>query len=116
MNLNLYENIDIDRTKTWVNPTYKKLYSKQIKQCSMFTILKRYNPKEKCNDYFLVVSNKGDNDHRWDAVTITRSGIVKINLSNYWNLLPFFNKHSEFNVLIEKVEEDEDGIIYYLDI
>lgn len=116
MNLNIYEKIDIDKTKTWVNCTYKNLYSKEIRRYSMFTILKRYNPKEKCVDYFLVVSDNGDSEHKWDCITFTKSGILKINLFNYWHLLPFANKQGEFNVIIDKVEEDEDGAIYYLDI
>ena len=82
MNLNIYEKIDIDKTKTWVNCTYKNLYSKEIKHYSMFTILKRYNPKEKCVDYFLVVSDSGDSEHKWDCITFTKSGILKINLFN----------------------------------
>ena len=116
MNLNIYETLDIDRTKTWVDPNYKKLYSKEIKHYAMFTILKRYNPKENCYEFFLVLSDKGDDEHIWDAITLTRSGIVKVNLTNYWKLLPFSNQRKEFNVVIEKVEEDDDGVIYYLDI
>lgn len=116
MNLNLYETIDIDRTKTWVDATFKNFYSKEIEQYAMFTILKRYNPKEKCLDYFLVVTNKGDNKHKWDCITTTKSGIVKINLRSYWHFLPFNNKTGEFNIIIEKIDEDEEGVIYYLDI
>ena len=116
MNLDLYERIDINRLKTWVNCVRKKLYSKEIERYAMFTILKRYNPKENCTDYFLVLSNSGDNTHKWDCITLTKSGIVKINLANYWHLLPFAGKKGEFNVIVEKLEEDEDGIIYYLDI
>lgn len=116
MNLNIYEKVEINRTKTWVDPKYKKLYSREIENYSMFTILKRYNPKEKCTDYFLVVSKTGDNEHRWDCVTTTRSGIVKINLVNYWHLLPFQFNQKEFELIIEKVEEDETGVVYYLDI
>ena len=116
MNLNIYETLDIDRTKSWVNPVYKKLYSKEIEQYSMFTILKRYNPKEKCTEYFLVLSNIGDNAHKWDCITATKGGIIKINLVNYWNFLPFRNKNREFSIILEKVEEDEEGAVYYLDI
>lgn len=115
MNLNLYDNIEIDKNKTWVDPAYKKLYSKEMERYAMFTVLKRYNPKDRCFDYFLALSNTGDKEHHWDCVTLTRSGIVKINLARYWHLLPF-TKCAEFNVIIEEVEHDEDGIIYYLDI
>ena len=116
MNLNLYEKVDINRNKTWVDPVYKNLYSKELEDFSIFTILKRYNPKDRCTDYFLCLTNNPDINHKWDCVTKTKGGTTKIRLFNFWNLLPFQNKRKEFDIVISKVEEDEEGVIYYLDI
>lgn len=116
MNLNIYDKVEISYNKTWINKYYKKLYSREIPYYSAYTILTRYNPKDRCNDIFLVVTNKPDDEHLWNSVTETKSGITKINLSPYWRILNMMNKPNEFEVDIEKVDSDEDGAIYYLDI
>lgn len=116
MNLNLYEDVNVDRNKTWIDPVYKKLYSKEIPYYSVYTILKRFNPTEKRNDFFLVLTNKPDDVHSWYGVTQTRNGIIKINLNTIWNSLPIKDRKSIIGINIECKDSDEDGIIYYLDI
>ena len=116
MNLNIYEKVEINRTKTWVDPKYKKLYSRELDLYPLFTILKRYNPTDKCIDYFLCLTREGDSEHKWDCVTRTKTGITKINLSSCWHLLPFKDRLTEFEIIIEEVDRDETGVVYYLDI
>lgn len=116
MNLNNYDNVETVCGKTWIDPTYKYLYSKEIKYHSSYTILQRYNKKENCYDFFLVLSNNPDNSHLWNCVTRTKSGTIKINLNHVWHVLPIKNNINEFDVNIKEVDKDDESVIYYLDI
>lgn len=116
MNLNLYDKVEIPYDKTWIDTYYKRLYSREMPKYNAYTIMTRYNPRERCNDIFLALTNNMDNTHIWHSTMQTRSGILKINLAPYWHILNMTNKPREFEVNIEKVDEDEDGAIYYLDI
>ena len=116
MNLNIYDKIEVSHDKTWIDKRYKKLYSKEIPRYSSYTILTRYNTRDKCNDIFLVVTNDPDDSHLWHSILQTKSGIVKINLASYWHILNMTTKPDEFEISIEKVDSDDNGAVYYLDI
>lgn len=116
MNLNCYDKVEIPYDKTWIDTYYKRLYSREIPKYNAYAIMTRYNPKERCNDIFLVLTNNPDDNHVWYSTMQTKTGILKINLVPYWHILNMASKPRECEVSIEKVEEDEEGVIYYLDI
>ncbi len=116
MNLNIYNKVEIPYDKTWIDKYYKRLYSREIPKRNAYAIMTRYNPKQKCTDIFLVLTDKPDEAHIWHSTFQTRTGILKINLAPYWHTLHVDNQPREFEVNIEKVDEDENGAIYYLDI
>lgn len=116
VNLNIYDKVEVSHNRTWIEKVYKKLYSREIPHYSAYTILRRFNPKDRCYDIFLVVTSAPDSEHLWNCITETKSGIIKINLSPYWHILNMTTKPDEFEVVIDKVDEDENTIVYYLDI
>ena len=116
VNLNIYDKVGASCDKTWIDPMYQCLYSREIEKYSAYTIVRRYNKSYKGYDYYLVLSNTPDNNHVWNSVFVTNDGIIKIRLSHIWNNLPYSKKNKQFDVPISQVDKDENEVVYYLDI
>lgn len=116
VNLNIYDKVGAQCNKTWIDPTYKCLYSREIPKYTAYTILKRYNSSYRGYDYYLVLSNNPDSNHIWNTVVTTNSGILKFRLTSIWHMLPCRNKTEQFDIPISEVDKDENEVVYYLDI
>lgn len=114
INLNAYDSVQIIN-KTWIDDKYKKLYSKVIPYKVFFTLLRRYNTKDKVYDYYLLISDKTDNAHVWDTA-INNKTYVKYNIEPYWNILPTHKLRGVTEINIELVDSDDESQLYYLDI
>ena len=83
MNLNAYDNVNDSATlKTWIDPYYRKLYSREIKFYPFFTMLKRYNDKIKRDEFYLCLSAETDDGHDWRS-TAHYNNSVKVDLSEF---------------------------------
>jgi len=115
INLNEYDNIN-DNHVNWVDPRFHTLYSTEIKRKSFFTIVKRYDNVNKNTDYYLVMFDTPNKRYEIGTTYRTASGLVKIPLTKFWNKLPFSNMKSITDIVIELKDEDDESIVYYLDI
>lgn len=116
INLNAYDKIEVNyNNKTWVNPVYKKLYSKQIEFKPYYAFLERYSSSTKTYDYYIIFSNVQYDDVNWHS-TNTRKGTIMLNIGSIWNKTKLRDIRKIEFIDLEKVEEDKDSIIYYLNI
>lgn len=117
INLNAYDSVEPNfYNATWVNPYYKRLYSKEIEYKYYYSLFKRYNTNNRRYDYYLFMTNKHRTDIVLYSTMLSKDKTIKINLSPIWNDTNLNNIKQESRINFEKVEEDEDGCLYYLDI
>lgn len=116
MNLNAYDNVDESIVNnTWINPLYRKLYSREIKYYPHYCLLKRYNDKLAKDEYFLCLSNNIDKNHAWH--TTERNGnSVKVHLDEIWNKSSLKHINDTIYVSVDKVDDEPDLVIYCLNI
>ena len=114
INLKLYDTI-VDVHKTWISPRYKNLYSKVIKYKPFYTILKRYNALDRCNDFYLVISENLASGYRWFS-TIKNSSYIKLDLTPFWKEINKFTTKEDIEINIELDDKDEETEIYRLDM
>lgn len=116
MNLSAYDAVENDVfADTWINPTYKKLYSRSIKYYPYYAFLKKYNKNTKSNDYYVAML-KNTNSHVQCRSTIMNNKVIKLDLSPIWSTSYLCTFKQRTAIFIEEVEKNEDGVIYYLDI
>ena len=118
MNLNAYDNIteQVDKQKTWYNPKYHRLYSREIERHRNYNFFKRWNEQANRNDYFIAFSDVlPDKDFR--IVPTDNYGRIKL-------IVPkevvedsiLYDTTKEVNVEIELVDVQVDGKVYRLNI
>lgn len=116
MNLSAYDAVENNTfTNTWINPTYKKLYSRTIEYYPYYAFLKKYNNKTKSNDFYLVMLND-INTHVQCRSVIINNKVIKIDLSPIWFTSSLCKIKERTSISIEEIEKNKDGIIYYLDV
>ena len=114
MNFNAYDNVDESIVnKTRIDPYYRKLYSREIKFYPYYTILKRFNAKINKDEYYLALSNETDDGHDWRSTSHYNEGI-KISLTEVWNKTPLKSLTSTTYIITDKVQEDNDSVVYRL--
>lgn len=118
MNLNAYDNIKekIDKTKTWVDIRKKTLLSREIKYRPYVSLLKRYNPKLRVNEYFIALLLNPPSNRNSSRPIKDNFGRIKIRLGTIWNETNLKELDEDSNINIEFVEQEEDGEIYRLDV
>lgn len=114
MNLNAYDNVnDSAILKTWIDPYYKKLYSREMKFYPYYTMLKRYNDKVKRDEYYICLSAETDDGHDWRS-TEHYNNSVKVNLSEFWYNSSLKNVAAKTYIIIDKDYEDNNSVVYRL--
>lgn len=117
MNLNAYDAVEIDvsSNSNWVNPLYKKLYSKDIEFHPYYTFLKKYNSKTKSNDYFIAMLDD-TNSHAQCRSVVIKNNVINLNLAPIWFISSLCKLKERTFISVEEVERNKDGVIYYLDV
>lgn len=116
MNLSAYDAVENDVfADTWINPTYKKLYSRKIEYHPYYAFLKKYNKNTKSNDYYIVMLNN-TNSHVQCRSVVINNKVIKLDLSPIWFTSSLCNLKQRTTISIEEVERNKDGVIYYLDV
>lgn len=117
MNLNAYDAVEIKCTMgSWINPTYKRLYSKDIEYHPYCIFLKRYNNKLKIVDYFIAMVDEPSLTAESHGVVRDKDNVIKIDLSPIWNITSLRNIKERTLISLELKEKSNDGVVYYLDI
>ena len=117
LNLNPYDKVENQfNNKTWINPKYKKLYSKEIEFKPYYSFLQRYNKNSNTYDYYVIFSNVQYDDINWHSTTTNKNKAITINLSSIWNKSTLNRIKTPESISLIKKEEDKDSVIYYIDV
>lgn len=116
MNLAAYDGIkNIDYSKSWIDPRFRKLYSMEIPYYNFYSFLTRYNSNLKMNEYYIVMHNDINSELKIYP-TISRRKVIKINLKDIWNRLFITVPKTTMNITLEVDDIQEDCIIYFINI
>lgn len=116
MNLAAYDGIkNIDYSKSWIDPRFRKLYSMEIPYYNFYSFLTRYNGNLKMNEYYIVMHNDINSELKIYP-TISRRKVIKIDLKDIWNRLFITVPKTITNVTLEVDDIQEDCIIYFINI
>lgn len=116
MNLNAYDDIieKVDKTKTWVDIKNKTILSREIKYRPYVSLLKRYNIKSKCYEYYIaLLLNRPLNKTSFRTLK-DNYGRVKIRVGQIWAETSLNKLNKDNNIDIKFIEQQEDGEIYRL--
>lgn len=116
MNLNAYDIVEEINMGTYVDPCYRCLYSDKIKFKQYYYFFSRFNSKNKCTDYFIYLSDKDVPNSVKHSSSLNKQGLIRIKLSPIWKDNALTSLTEQTKISIELIEEDNDGIMYYLDI
>lgn len=116
MNLNAYDPVETNCTKSWINPRYKRLYSKELEYHPYYAFYKRYNTKYKYYDYYIALLDEPVSDVEYHGLVRDNKGVVKIDLTPIWYNTSLKDLKETINVSLELKEKCIDGLLYYLDI
>ena len=115
MNLSAYDVVKgINRNATWIDPKYKRLYSREIKARNFFGFSKTFNADTNSYDLYLILTDTNTNDGSFVKV-IDRYQPLKIPLNRIWNDISLYITETT-NVTLKRVDEDSDCDIYLIDI
>lgn len=119
MNFSAYDIVDKCYYKgTWARSSYQRLYSSQIPYRRYYCWLKRYNLKEKYNEYFLALYDEDKYDDILCSQTmINKHGSIKVSLSSIWDDIKdkFNNEELLQDISVTKEDEYDDGCIYRIE-
>lgn len=117
MNLSAYDVVENKyMTGSWIDPNYKKLYSKEIEYHPYYAFFKRYNNKLKVNDYFITLVDNEIPNVTCHSVIRTNKGLIKIDLAPIWNTTNLKNIIEKTIISLEIKDKSDDGVVYYLDV
>lgn len=109
--LNCYD--DVEESKTYIDPSKKKLYSKEIEYKPFYKLVTRYDKSRDKKDFYIAMFDEIKENCN---ATFHSSNIVKIKLNSIWKELNIDSTKDKQYVFVEEVERDDNTIVYYLDI
>lgn len=114
MNLAAYDTTrKIDYTKSWIDPRYKTLYSRELKYYNFYSFACIYNSNLKHNEYYLILHNNINANIKFYPLLL-KNNIIKIKLKDIWNKMFYKVPTQEINIDLEVDDIQEDCIIYYM--
>lgn len=102
----------LDRTKTWINPKYKQIFSSEIRYNTNYQIITKYN-NNTCNKEFYIAFVPNP-DKETKRCRIDELGRMRINISSIWNEL-FSDVKVDTNIIFEYVETINDCDIFSIE-
>lgn len=116
MNLVAYDKVkDIDFKKPFINTITKRLYMFLPKKYVYYGILKRFDNYTKRYAYYLFVSYNINSIHESKKIKFIDSGRAAMDLKTIWDEI-HIDTPEFVNIKVDIVEEQEDGIVFELDI
>lgn len=114
MNIFTYDNPNTN-TNTYIDPTYKRIYSTDIKYHKYCSLITRYNKELEKDEYFIACYDQDSPANKFTKLNIRNTGnSVKIDLAPIWanTKFAFLKKTTYLTVDIE--EQDDTSIVYKL--
>lgn len=118
MNLSAYDSVEqnLDKTKTWVYPTKKILYSREMIFHKYYILAKRFSPVTKTTSYYIIFVDNKQEGKKCILTNVDEFGRIKLRINSIWNNTSLKHIKTNTNINIEHIEHTDDGDIYYLDI
>ena len=117
INFTLYDAVTPEMIKgTYIDINYERLYSREMKRFQYNTLLKKYNPDTKRYDLYIALTKHPIPNAKSELTFCTKHKQIKVNLNAVWKDFKLDRFKQNFIVNYEIVEEDDDGIIYYIDV
>lgn len=115
INLNEYDKVNnkIDKSKTWLYVAGKILISNELPKYEYYNIFKKYNTELNTYQYFIILS-KIDINNELKYTNIDDYGRVKIPVSSIFIESGLYKEEKNCNIVLKKVEEDEDSVAYLI--
>ena len=115
MNLSAYDIVKgVNRNGTWIDPKYKRLYSRELPIREYFAFSKNFNPQTNNYDFHLILSDTNPNDGSFVRV-IDKYRPLKIPLSRIWTDISIYVTET-INITVTSIENTSDYDIYLLNI
>ena len=116
MNLVAYDTVkEVNYLGTWVDPRYKRLYSRSLPYYKFYSFAKRYNPSKQSTDFYLILHNELDTDLTIHSVIVDK-GVIKMYLKDIWYETSFTHLKDIVNINLTLDDKQEDCAIYLIDI
>lgn len=113
MNLVAYDIVKgINRNGTWIDPKYKRLYSRELPAREYFGFSKNFNPQTNRYDFYLILTDINKNDGSFVRV-IDKYRPLKIPLNRIWNDISIYISEVA-NVTLNPIENSDDCDIYLI--
>lgn len=113
MNLSAYDVIkQINYLKTWVDPRYKRLYSRELPDYKFYSFAKKYNPDNNVTDFYIILHNNIDTDLIIHPVIIDKR-VTKLYLKDIWNESPLRTITNIENIKLDIDDNTQDDCIIY---
>lgn len=103
---------NLDKTKSWVNVSYKQIFTREIKYRKYTAINKRYNSETSEYDYFIVMTDTTYPGKISKSTYVDNYGRIKIRVDHIWKEcnLKYYTKDT--NIDITNVESGNDYDVY----
>lgn len=118
MNFSAYDIVDkCYYNGTWARKSYRRLYSSKIKYRRYYAWLRRYNLKDKCNEYYLALYDEDIyEDILCSQTMIDKHHNIKVSLSSIWDdIKDKFQEELLQDISVTKEDEYSDGDIYRIE-
>ena len=116
MNLSAYDGIkQVNYLGTWVDPRYKRMYSRVLPYYKFYSFAKKYNPIKQCTDFYLILHNELNTDLAIHSVYVNNN-VMKIYLKDIWNETSLRYLTYISNITLTLEDKQDDCVIYFLDI
>lgn len=118
MNLSAYDIIKgINHNGTWIDPQYKKLYSREIRIRKYYAFSKTYNPETDEYTICLILADYNPLPDDSNAFTKLNDRFkpLKVSLVKVWNDI-FHKIECKQNINLIHIQKEDDCDVYQLDI
>lgn len=116
MNLAAYDTIkEINYLGHWIDPRYRRLYSRNLPYYKFYSFAKKYNPIKQVTDFYIILHNNLDTDLTIHSVIVDK-GVIKLYLKDIWDETILKNIKDITNVDLILEDKQEDCSIYFIDL
>lgn len=116
MSVTEYENVEqkLDRSKTWINIKYRKIFSREIIYKEYYSINKRFNKDLNEYEYYLITYDVPPLNQKVYKTYVDNWGRKKYWVDSIWNEsnIQYYNKDT--NIEVKIVEKADTYIVYKL--
>lgn len=118
MNLAAYDTVKhkTDKSGTWIDSKRHILLSREIVNRKYYTFVKKFDPKTNVTIYFIVLLDYKPNDKITFKTRKDDYGRLKFNVESIFYESGLYKLEDRVNVDITRVEHNDDGDIYQINV